>query len=79
MKLTSNLCQINTMHFGVLRQKVSNAFEYVFIENKITKEFLLKQRTIRLTVQIHVDIYHLLSNVKKVTLMLQCLIAWAKN
>ena len=67
------------MHFSVLRQKVSNAFEYVFIENKITKEFLLKQRTIRLTVQIHVDIYHLLSNVKKATLTLQCLIAWAKN
>ena len=54
------------MHFGVLRQKVSNAFEYVFIENKITKELLLKQRTIRLTVQIHVDIYHLLSNVKNI-------------
>ena len=67
------------MHFGVLRQKVSNAFEYVFIENKITKEFLLKQRTIRLTVQIHVDIYHLLSNVKKDILTLRCLIAWAKK
>ena len=67
------------MHFGVLRQKVSNAFEFVFIENKITKEFLLKQRTIRLTVQIHVDIYHLLSNVKKDTLTLRCLIAWAKK
>ena len=53
------------MHFGVLRQKVSIAFENVFIENKITKEFLLKQRTIRLTVQIHVDIYHLFSNVNK--------------
>ena len=67
------------MHFSVLRQKVSNAFEYVFIENKITKEFLLKQRTIRLTVQIQVDIYHLLSNVKKDILTLRCLIAWAKK
>ena len=55
------------MHFGFLRQKISNAFEYVFIENKITKELLLKQRTIRLTVQIHVDIYHLLCNVKRYT------------